>query len=342
MKKRLFAMTLAGILAASCMAGCGSSSESGSDSSSSSSESTDSSSSDESYNISFIVKHTDGHFNKVMAGAKAYTEEHPNVSVDFLSPTSSTAYDEQINMIETSLGTESVDALVIAPLQSDSTANLVSSTDKVVVALDTDFTSDKKSTFVGTGNEDAAYSGGKAAAEAKIAEGVEKPTAVILTGVQGDETHEARLSGFTKGIEEAGGEVLEVQYCDCDPDKAATATEAVIQKYQDGVDIIVATDDNAAMASLKAVQDSGGENFKDTLVCGFDGNQSSLEAIQEGTLSMDVAQEGYQMGYKAMEAAVAALEGETLDDFIDSGSTVVSSDNVEDYIQTQKDEGVWE
>ena len=38
--------------------------------------------SNDAYNISVIVKLTDGHFNKVMAGAKAYADEHDNVKVD--------------------------------------------------------------------------------------------------------------------------------------------------------------------------------------------------------------------------------------------------------------------
>ena len=157
MKKRLLAMTLASALCAGMLAGCGGSS-SASDNGGSSADS----GSSDAYNISVIVKLTDGHFNKVMAGAKAYADEHDNVNVDIQSPTSATSYDEQVNMIETSLGNPSIDALVLAPLQSNSASTLVANTDKVVIALDTDFTSDKKLAFVGTGNKDAAKSGGTA------------------------------------------------------------------------------------------------------------------------------------------------------------------------------------
>lgn len=65
---------------------------------------------------------------------------------------------------------------MLAPLQSDSASTLVANTDKVVIALDTDFTSDKKLAFVGTGNKDAAKSGGVAAVEAAKAKGIDKPT----------------------------------------------------------------------------------------------------------------------------------------------------------------------
>lgn len=335
MKKKLLAMTLASAMLASALAGCGGSSAS-TDNGGSSADSGDA------YNISVIVKLTDGHFNKVMAGAKAYADEHDNVNVDIQSPTSATSYDEQVNMIETSLGNPGIDALVLAPLQSDSASTLVANTDKVVIALDTDFTSDKKLAFVGTGNKDAAKSGGTAAVEAAKANGVDKPTVLIVTGVQGDETHEARLAGYKEGVEEAGGEVVEVQYCDGLAEKAATAMESVMQMYPDGIDIVLSSNDDMAMSVVKIIKDSGNAKYADTIVCGFDGNTSAISAIQDGALGMDVAQLGYDMGYKAVEAAVKALEGEKIDSFIDSGAKIVDSANCDEYIDDMKSKGLWE
>ena len=335
MKKKLLAMTLASAMLASALAGCGGSSAS-TDNGGSSADSGDA------YNISVIVKLTDGHFNKVMAGAKAYADEHDNVNVDIQSPTSATSYDEQVNMIETSLGNPGIDALVLAPLQSDSASTLVANTDKVVIALDTDFTSDKKLAFVGTGNKDAAKSGGTAAVEAAKANGVDKPTVLIVTGVQGDETHDARLAGYKEGVEEAGGEVVEVQYCDGLAEKAATAMESVMQMYPDGIDIVLSSNDDMAMSVVKIIKDSGNAKYADTIVCGFDGNTSAISAIKDGALGMDVAQLGYDMGYKAVEAAVKALEGEKIDSFIDSGAKIVDSANCDEYIDDMKSKGLWE
>lgn len=335
MKKKLLAMTLASAMLASALAGCGGSSAS-TDNGGSSADSGDA------YNISVIVKLTDGHFNKVMAGAKAYADEHDNVNVDIQSPTSATSYDEQVNMIETSLGNPGIDALVLAPLQSDSASTLVANTNKVVIALDTDFTSDKKLAFVGTGNKDAAKSGGTAAVEAAKANGVDKPTVLIVTGVQGDETHEARLAGYKEGVEEAGGEVVEVQYCDGLAEKAATAMESVMQMYPDGIDIVLSSNDDMAMSVVKIIKDSGNAKYADTIVCGFDGNTSAISAIKDGALGMDVAQLGYDMGYKAVEAAVKALEGEKIDSFIDSGAKIVDSANCDEYIDDMKSKGLWE
>lgn len=299
-------MTLVSALCAAMLTGCG-----GGSTSTDSNSGGDSASSDGSkYNISVIVKLTDGHFNKFIAGAKAYAAEHDNVSVEIQSPTSATSYDEQVNMIETSLGNPGIDAIVLAPLQSDTAATLVSTSEKPVIAVDTDFTSDKKSSFVGTGNESAAKEGGKAAVEEAKKRGADKPTVLILTGTQGDETHEARLAGYKAGAEEAGGEVVEIQYCDAAAEKAATAMEAVMQKYTGGIDVVLSSNDDMAMSVLKIIKDSGNAAYANTVVCGFDGNQSAIEAVQSGSLGMDIAQLGYDMGYKAVEAAGSSPRGQ--------------------------------
>ena len=331
MKKKLLAMTLASAMCVGMLAGCGGGSSASTDSGDSGA-----SSSGDAYNISVIVKLTDGHFNKVMAGAKAYADEHDNVNVDIQSPTSATSYDEQVNMIETSLGNPSIDALVLAPLQSDSASTLVANTDKVVIALDTDFTSDKKVAFVGTGNKDAAKSGAVAAVEAAKANGVDKPTVLVVTGVQGDETHEARLAGYKEGVEEAGGTFLsdEVQYADATADRATTAMEAIMQTHPEGIAIICANNDDMAMAAARAAQ--GHDAYKNTIFLGFNGDRAACEAILDGQMTMSVAQMAYEMGYKAVETMVQVLDGETVDEFVDSGSDVVTPDNAQERLDTLK------
>lgn len=330
MKKRLITMVLAGALAAAALSGCAATSSDGGQTA------------DDAYNIALIVKLTDGHFNKVMAGAQAYADAHDNVNVEIQSSPSATSYEEQLNMIETALSNPSIDALIISPLQSDSASTIVANADKPIIALDTDFTSDKKSAFVGTGNEDAAAQGGAAAIEAAKARGVENPAAVILTGVQGDETHEARLKGYTDGATVAGGSIVEVQYCDAQADRAALAMEGIMQKYPDGIDVVLSTNDDMALAAAKIIRDAKNDVYSDTVVCGFDGNQAAISALQTGELTVDVAQLGYDMGYKAMEAMTALLDGQDVESFIDSGSQVVTADNVDDYIADMTAKGLWE
>lgn len=272
MKRRMIAAALACLACTAGLSACGGSA-----------------SAENVYRIAVIIKHTDEHFKKVMAGAEACASEHPNVEIDIQSPTSATAYDEQLNMVETVLHNDGIDAVVLAPLQSSSAAALAETADKPIIALDTDFTSDKKLSFVGTGNEAAAQAGGAVAMEKAKANGADKPQAVILTGAQGDETHEARLRGYRSAVEQAGGTVLEVQYCDAQPDRAAAAMEAVMQKYPQGVDALLVTSDDMALAAIKCIWDNNSAAYRKTVICGFDGNQAAVEALDRGELTVDIA-----------------------------------------------------
>ena len=246
-----------------------------------------------------------------------------------------------LDLFRSALDDDSVDAVVISPMQSGQLSAAAASTDKPIIALDTDFTSDKKLSFVGTGNEAAAKSGGLAAMKKAKSNGADKPQAVILTGAQGDETHEARLRGYRSAVEQAGGTVLEVQYCDAQPDRAAAAMEAVMQEYPQGVDALLVTSDDMALAAIKCIWDNNSAAYQKTVICGFDGNQAAVEALDRGELTVDIAQQGYEMGYKAVEAALDALEGKSVESVIDSGSEVITADNIDAYIADCREKGLW-
>ena len=265
------------------------------------------------------------------AGCDAYAEEHPNVTVDVKGPASEQSYDEQQNMIETDLSSGAYDAFVIAPLQGDQVATLISGQEAPILAVDTNIDAPEVLSFVGTANEDAAKEGGLAAVAAAKEAGWEEITAICIAGTQGDSTAQARLDGYQKGVEEAGGTYLadETQWGESNPEKAVAAMEAIMQNHPEGVAIIVCHNDDSAIAAAKAVKDSGNEVYANTIFCGFDGTKTACKAIIAGDETMSVAQEAFDMGYKAVEAAVAALNGETLDKFIDSGCSVVDSSNAQ-------------
>ena len=124
--------------------------------------------------ISMILKTTSAEYwQYVQAGAEAAAKDL-GVTVDVKGATSETAYDEQQNMIETDVQSGAYDSIIIAPLQGDQAATLVKGTKTPIFAVDTNFDAPEVISFIGTGNEDAAAQGGKAAVEAAKAAGWEK------------------------------------------------------------------------------------------------------------------------------------------------------------------------
>jgi len=336
MKKKYLSILLAGAMTVTMLAGCGSSSSSGSASSSKASASTAStagesagasSSSDngESYHVGVVLKTTSSEYWKyVMAGIDQAQKDLGNITVDVKGATSDTAFDEQQNMVETVVASDSVQALAVAPLQSSAINTIAQSSKIPIIAVDTNF--DAAKTFIGTAHEDAAYQGGKYVAD-KIGKGGK---VVILANIQGEATSEARVSGYRKALEEGGCNILATQYTDGVGDKAVTVTDGVLQTYPD-VDAIVCCADDVALGAARAIKSAGKE--KDGIVvCGFDGISSGVQAVIDGTITCTVAQDPYNMGYQAVVTLEDILKGKQVDSFIDTGCNVITSDNAKEYL----------
>mgnify|MGYP004448048141 CR=1 FL=1 len=289
---------------------------------------------EESYTISVILKTTASEYwGYVVAGAEAYMKDHPNVTVEVKGPASETSYDEQQNMIETDMANADIDGYVIAPLQADMVANMIAGQTKPIVAVDTDIDAPEVLSFVGTGNEAAGKLGGEAAAALAKERGWEEIKCIEIAGVQGDSTNEARMAGYKAGIEAAGGEFLsdEVQYANAVADQAVTCMEAIIQNHPEGIAVICANNDDMAMAAARAA--AGNEAYKNTVFLGFDGIQSACQSILDGEETMSVCQQGWTMGYESVAAVIRALQGETLEEFIDAGASIVDPSNAQERLE---------
>ena len=279
---------------------------------------------EEHYKISVILKTTSSEYwGYVVAGANAYGKDHPNVTVEVKGATSETAYDEQMNMIETDMQNADIDGYVIAPLQADMVANMISGQTKPIVAVDTAIDAPEVLSFVGTDNEAAGKLGGAAAARLAKERGWEEIKCIEIAGVQGDSTNEARMRGYKAGVESEGGMFLsdEIQYANAVADQAVNCMEAIMQNHPEGVAIICANNDDMAMAAARTA--AGNKAYENTVFLGFDGIQSACQSILAGEETMSVCQQGYLMGYQAVDAVVRALKGETIEKFIPADATVV-------------------
>ena len=331
-KKRWMAAALAGAMALTLTA-CG-----GTDDTAASTDDSTSTaeSSGDVKKISVIMKTSSAEYwQYIKAGAEAYDAEHDDVEVSIKGPTSETAFEEQMSMIETDINTADFDAYVIAPLQPDTVKTLIAGETRPVVALDSNIEgAPEVKTFVGTGNEAAAKQGMEAAVEAAKAAGWTEIKAIEICGVQGEPTNEARKAGYIAGIEENGGDFLEeeTQYADATADRAVNCMEAIIQTHPEGVAIICANNDDMAIAAARTA--AGNPAYENTIFLGFDGVKSACESILNGELTMAAAQDPYNMAYQAVDAAVQLIDGAELPEFIDSGSSVVTADNAQERLDT--------
>lgn len=319
-KKRLFALLMAGAMAVSMTACGGSSSSSGAASGAASGSAA--AEGGEGGNYAIVVKSmADQYWVLLKAGAEAKAKEL-GVTVDVIGPNAESEVQQQADMIQNKIGA-GVDGLAVAPSNPDTVLTVLAQADQAgipVIAVDTDLPNyESKKSFIGTGNEAAGEQGGQYAAEL-VGSGKK---AIILRGRAGDTTHDQREAGFTKGLEAGGVEILEVRACDSEAEKAMNAVMDMMNRY-DQIDIICTTADSMAQGAQRAIENAG----KEIPVIGFDGTIPVAELIAAGSvIKGSVAQSPYDMGQLAVESLVALHNGETIEERIDSGTSMVTPDN---------------
>ena len=323
--RRSAAMLLAGLLAVS-MSACGGGNSGAADNSGSSQAD---SSNGKTHKLSVVLKTTSSEYwSYVIAGIEQAEKDLGNVEVDVRGANSDTDFDGQLNMVETIVNADMCEAIAIAPLQADQIANALTGVKIPVLAIDTNF--EQAETFIGTAHEDAAYQGGKYVAE-QIGKGGK---VVVLANIQGESTSEARVAGYRKALEEGGCEIISTQYTDGVGDKAVTVTDGVLQSFPD-IDAIVCCADDVALGASRAIRQTGRDG-DGIIVCGFDGISSGVQAVVDGEISCTVAQDPYNMGYQCVKSLLDVVEGEKLDDFIDTGCNVITPDNADEYLAKLK------
>ena len=280
--------------------------------------------------ISVVLKTLSSEYwGYVKAGCDAAAAEL-GVEVSVVGPGAESDIEGQVAQIEQQIGA-GCDAIICAPNDAGAAANaLQTALDQgiPVLSVDTDVGIEGQTTFVGTSNVDAAYEGGKWA----IGQAGDGAKAVIIYGQEGDNTSNMRREGYEAACEEAGVTVLDALSGQNTTDGATKTMEDLLNAYPDQIDIVLCHNDDTAIGAMNACKSAG---VSDMIIVGFDGNQSAVDLILAGEMvKATVAQQPYEMGYQAVEAALKAIQGESVDAVINAPVTVVTAENGQEYLDS--------
>jgi ribose transport system substrate-binding protein len=179
--------------------------------------------------------------------------------------------------------------------------------------------------YIGSDNVE----GGRIAAEALAANVGETGNVYIQNVVPGISTTDQRSQGFREGIAEFPNmEVIGEDFNDDDENTSVQQTTAVLEREADLVGIF-GTNVFSANGAGTAVQNMGLSG--EVNVIAFDATTQAIEMLNNGTVSLVIAQKPYDMGYMAVQAAIAHHRGVTsLPARIPTGYAVITADNVAD------------
>ncbi len=161
-------------------------------------------------------------------------------------------------------------------------------------------------------------SGGEMAGELLLSLVGEGVKVAELEGISGSSAARERGQGFHNVAADKVSIVS--QTANFNRADGLTVMENILQGNPDIVGVF-AHNDEMALGALEAIEASG---RTDIFVIGFDATDDAVAAVEAGRLTGTVAQQPTLIGERALEAAVALLKGETVEEFIPVDLELVS------------------
>jgi len=262
----------------------------------------------------------------VKAGAEQAAKDL-DVTITFEGPENESMVDKQMDMLQVAIDKNPA-AICFAAVDSKAAIPLLQQAKEKgipVIGFDSGVDSDIPLSTAATDNVAAA-----ALAADKMVELIGGAGQVaIIAHDQTSRTGIDRVKGFTDRVAEKYPNVTIVatQYGGGDQLRSTDLAKAIIQGNPE-LKGFFGANEGSIIGVLNAVQELG---MKDKLVViGYDSGQQQMEAIRSGLEAGAITQDPIGIGYKAVEAAVKAVKGETLPLFIDTGFHWFDATNIDD------------
>lgn len=287
------------------------------------------------YQIAVVPKSVSFDFwNSVKAGAEAAAADLDSVEVIWKGTSSESDIAGQVQIVESFIN-QNVDALVIAAADSRGLVPVLRRATEqgvTVVTIDSNTEPQVGASFIATDNVAAARKAADLIAERTGGEG----KVALVPYIAGASTSNERERGFEEGLRQHEGlDLVAKQYSDSDYSRAMSVTEDILTAHPD-LDALFAANEPSVLGAAQAIT-SRGLADQVTLV-GFDASPREIEGVREGTIAGLIVQDPYRMGYEGVLRAYQAMKGEAVPERVDSGSTVVTQENLEAFLAEREEQ----
>ena len=222
---------------------------------------------------------------------------------------------------------QKVDAVIISPVDADALAASVKTVVDAgipVITCSADVSGDQGQVWVGSANENGGevemrYVAEQLGGKGKIA---------VLRGPLGAFAEQGRFAGYEAVLSEYPDmEIVFDQTANWQREEAMSLIENLLTTGTE-IDAIVCQDDGMALGALEAVKAAG---LKDEIIItGMDAMIDALDSIKAGELDATCFQDAIGQGTNALDMAVKAVNGESIET-MDIPFELVTIENVEEY-----------
>ena len=145
---------------------------------------------------------------------------------------------------------------------------------------------------------------------------------------QGTLTNDQREKGFKKSLKQHPElKLVAEQSSQSDYNKALQVTEDILTAHPD-LDAIFAANEPGVLGAAEAVRQAG--KAGDIVIIGWDASPEEIKGVSDGVISALIVQNPFKMGYDGTNAAINIIRNGAKVQSEDTGSTVVTKDNLND------------
>lgn len=277
------------------------------------------------YRIIYIPKIQDSandFWTSLIEGAQMAADEY-GVELEIAAPDSEDNYEQQIEMVAKAIE-EKPDVIMLSPAsytEETEMARRVKEAGIKLVMVDSFVEEQLEETGIATDNFKAGEKLGAYMKERME----EEPVIGVVAHVKGSSTAIEREAGLRSGLGEAAEQIVTVKFCDSDYDKAYTLTKEMLTEYPD-INMIFGLNEYSAVGAARAVKDLG--KAGEIKMAGFDSSLEEIQYLESGQFSAIVIQRPFVMGYLGIEKSVQLLDGMTVPEKVDSGSELITKENM--------------
>jgi ribose transport system substrate-binding protein len=282
--------------------------------------------------IAVVPKGTTHEFWKSVHAGAVKASRELGVEIVWKGPLREDDLKDQIDVVQ-SFVAQGVSGIVLAPLSDKGLVGTVKQAADAhvpVVVFDSDLAGGNPVSFVATDNEAAGKAAGEALAARVGKSG--KGNVVVLRYQEGSASTANREKGFLEAV--AAHPELRLasatQYGGATVETAERASENLLASLggtPDAVQGVFTPNESTTFGMLRALRQSS--LAAKVRFVGFDASDKLVQGVRDGDIDGLIVQRPFEMGYQAVKTMVQHLRGQSVPARIDTGSTLVSKDNLD-------------
>ena len=277
----------------------------------------------------FVKDNTNPFWRYVVKGAMQAGEDL-GVKVVEYTPAEASNVEQQVSLVQDAIQAD-IDGMAIVAV--DSAALLDSCKQAVeagitVVPFNSRMDDLGAPTFVGIDN----YTAMKGLMEELVKQLGGKGNVVVLEGVLAGYANQERMRAVNEVLAANPDiKVVADQAANAQREEAITVMENILQANKE-IDAVIGHNDNTSLGAYQAILDAGRDG--EMILTGFDAQEELLRYLASGDdrVTMSVDQSPFMQGYASVEACFKLLNGETVDEWIPTGGTLVTVDNAQEIL----------